>query len=648
MIDVPPAAIPEPSVDALIQPRGLTQGAEDWQRELPPMLASWEVLDDHRLSFVRSALGSDALRFDWSQLSSFIDVEAAFDVQPDSPVRRVRRGWAASFSGTRLDEAAEKLLTHWLLVQDRDLAMDAVRWAVRLGSWEVLSNAWLNGLISEDHWRDPELSELVAALPVEARQVAPLLSVVRGIARGELTGRAGRHAQLKRDLIADCAELHSHWRQAPSLDAAVQAGTLWMLIQRTAPAISPAGAVDSAVRTQSDVAQLLESERDAGRTPSRKSEALFHLISSHTVFSAGDLNRAVSEAEYSAALDGDMGRAVAGGTGALARELVGYSAAIAELPETCWARPGVAIGVVESDLTAGRLAVALGAVRRLDRRLCDQALAAVGRLPYGAVRWTVLLYVRALRSAVWGDPAEALRELDRESAKHALVSVENHERLGAGLLRRARAVLLDRLGARIPSCDEGDAFPRELCWVAQAGSRLWAGEFEQAVSVANEGLFDSRTLLSDRFTLQAIKAAAQFSNSTLPQAERDQVAFAVVDDSLDAGLLFPLAVLPAATRIALVDSYRRQATNLSSEREGLLARLDSIAQGRAAQPGPIHLTRRERLLLPLLASDESVPEIAERLQVSPNTVRKQVVGLRKKFGASSRAELVRLARGARR
>ena len=50
------------------------------------------------------------------------------------------------------------------------------------------------------------------------------------------------------------------------------------------------------------------------------------------------------------------------------------------------------------------------------------------------------------------------------------------------------------------------------------------------------------------------------------------------------------------------------------------------------------------LLLPLLATDESVPDIARRLHVSVNTVRKQVVTLREKFQADSRAELVRRAR----
>lgn len=49
------------------------------------------------------------------------------------------------------------------------------------------------------------------------------------------------------------------------------------------------------------------------------------------------------------------------------------------------------------------------------------------------------------------------------------------------------------------------------------------------------------------------------------------------------------------------------------------------------------------MLLPLLATTASVPEIARRLHVSVHTVRKQVATLREKFQAPTRAELVRKA-----
>jgi len=46
------------------------------------------------------------------------------------------------------------------------------------------------------------------------------------------------------------------------------------------------------------------------------------------------------------------------------------------------------------------------------------------------------------------------------------------------------------------------------------------------------------------------------------------------------------------------------------------------------------------VLLPLLLQPLTIQEVADSLFVSANTVRKQVVTLRQKLGASSRAELV--------
>ena len=77
-----------------------------------------------------------------------------------------------------------------------------------------------------------------------------------------------------------------------------------------------------------------------------------------------------------------------------------------------------------------------------------------------------------------------------------------------------------------------------------------------------------------------------------------------------------------------------------AERVNVLTRSGQEASGR------VQLTRRERVLMPLLASAETVPDIARTLQVSPNTVRKQVVTLRTKFAARTRAELVRKVRDA--
>ena len=70
---------------------------------------------------------------------------------------------------------------------------------------------------------------------------------------------------------------------------------------------------------------------------------------------------------------------------------------------------------------------------------------------------------------------------------------------------------------------------------------------------------------------------------------------------------------------------------------------DCLRDGTSEVLPPLRLTRREEELLPILATAASVPEIASQQYVSANTVRKQVVTLRQKFGATSRDDLIRKA-----
>ena len=68
-----------------------------------------------------------------------------------------------------------------------------------------------------------------------------------------------------------------------------------------------------------------------------------------------------------------------------------------------------------------------------------------------------------------------------------------------------------------------------------------------------------------------------------------------------------------------------------------------LRDGALALAPPLRLTRREEVLLPLLATAATVQEIANQQYVSVNTLRKQVVALRQKFDATSRDELIRRA-----
>ena len=81
---------------------------------------------------------------------------------------------------------------------------------------------------------------------------------------------------------------------------------------------------------------------------------------------------------------------------------------------------------------------------------------------------------------------------------------------------------------------------------------------------------------------------------------------------------------------------------LVGEAQALRARL-SKERGSGA-PGASALTGAELRLLPLLPTHLSIPEIAGKLFLSPNTIKSQAISIYRKLGASSRSQAVSLSR----
>ncbi len=105
----------------------------------------------------------------------------------------------------------------------------------------------------------------------------------------------------------------------------------------------------------------------------------------------------------------------------------------------------------------------------------------------------------------------------------------------------------------------------------------------------------------------------------------------------------PIALLPQTAREALLDLCRSAGLADTAAFQLLLDRLRELNDAGEDGIRPVQLTEREIVLLPLLAGKDSVPQIARTLQVSVNTVRKQVATVREKFHAETRAELIRKA-----
>ena len=116
----------------------------------------------------------------------------------------------------------------------------------------------------------------------------------------------------------------------------------------------------------------------------------------------------------------------------------------------------------------------------------------------------------------------------------------------------------------------------------------------------------------------------------------------VAPDADRAGRTYLALVDPSGARAVLEqaqDIIRRRPDlgTLPVAVERLQARVDQITV--AAAIGTSSLTTAELRLMPLLPTHLSLPQIAERLYVSPHTVKAQVKSIYRKLGVSSRARL---------
>ena len=613
--------------------------------------AAWSSVSAESWDFTRAALGGQVPGLTWADYRGWLLTAAAVEL-PDAEGRlRVRGEWIdSSSSAAAIDGVAGQLLDHWRSHPVPGLAWAAVEWARRLHAWSALSGLWMSHLLAGGVWRTPPVIKLLAELPPEARREAPLLSMARAQARAEaVLDRASGERQVMADLLSDATAFHSKWRQSSHIDAVLLGTALCMLSQRATPGVEPASALELAWEAQQATAMTLERRRSEVTPATARAEAIFRATSAHNALARGDLEQAVIEADRAAMLDPHASLRIADGAGALARELMGGADVGAPREQR---GPELDVGwhrdLTSADSTAAGVALALNAIRRVDRQACEQALASLGQLSPGAPMWTVVLFAEALSAALWGDAAAALTRHDTARAVHALASVEQREPLGEFLLGRARILLLDRLGASSAAVATAAQLRPEWRPLQEARSLLWAGDPEAALRVAESGLYEAAVWSGDRLSLRAVQIGARLLDRSASDSERAASASALMMDCLQRNTLLPIAMLPGELRSEIVAMHlaNRDDAAVDPQHKALLAALQGVVATPGIATSTIALTRREKTLLPLLATADAVPEIAAHLHVSANTVRTQVANLRRKFGAKSRAELVRFARNA--
>jgi len=626
---------------------------QQWPASLGPWVAAlflWPVVDERSFRLVARRF-SDGRGPEWTFLSSLLVHAGLVESAPTPGAYVVRTQWRPAlerqlqaFGGE--DATRAKLVDAWIAEPDVRLVPEIAQWARRLERWDAMEMIWLV-LGERTGDRSTEALEVLRDLPLEARRARPILSWASGAADALLADNPRKEAEaVLQRLLLDSALLHADWSVRGDTDEAVSAGTFRMIGERRLPSTRPAQSLDAAWRTKLDIDAFIDARARAGQGPGRSSQAVFHAFSACLALFRLDLTGAINEARWAGILaDWEPVSAIAAGVEALvlsistddgpARHSDPGSAADGDLGVRGMRGQGRVFEI---------LADANQALRRLDRDDLDRCLGLVD--PEAAALagvWSMRRTLAAWRTILWDEPDDGVGSLSSELGRLPTIGGEHDEPLGRALLGNARVMRLTKLGAFGAAMQAAEALPDDLRLLPMARIHLWAGQFRQAVRLADAGPYQPGLELAERHCLTLVGAAASLLEGAGDESAR-RGAVREVKRLLTIESFLNVALLPKVARDALIELCRPEIDPDDPAFLRLQERLAGLNDAGSGGVGPVRLTEREAILLPLLATDDPVPEIARKLHVSVNTVRKQVVTLREKFSADTRAELVRRAR----
>ncbi len=563
--------------------------------------------------------------------------------------------WARADVAARPDRRTQesRALDIWMLEPTFDDLTFIVRHAVRLRRIDVLEQVF-------ELLRRPDSPGLTAAaahelvcVPESARARSPRLTLLAAEAMAVLSGKEPTLLRMVSYVVRD-ASLHGHrWSVSDSPTQALWGGILLMMAQRQIPAQPAAEAIRAAWATHNRIDRSVAQFGSTGVSLDPNLVAVFHAGSALLALADADLPTVAAEAGFAECLQPwQPVRSLAVAARDVAASLSGQALARPEFPE--FVEGGIARGapwrhaMYSAHHVLSRLARAAQALNVLDRQQFERWFDQVS-LPQavGAGCWSLYLYLKALHDRIWHcNLAGGLAEFEAAVASCSLKSSEGAEPLGRSLIGRARSLLLSGLGATGPALAAVDDLPGSCSGVGRAVALIGAGDLEGAAHHAEAALYASSCSSVDRACLLVVHAAATVLLPGQAATENRQTTVTAMGFCLRCGVLAGLALLPKGARIALLDAYAvaRDEDPSLDDIDLVLTRLADVVDTPHDQAPSIELTPRERVLLPMLASADSVPEIARELHVSANTVRKQVVTLRAKLGARTRSELVRRAR----
>lgn len=623
--------------------------------QLPPPLEGWAVTvavwpelnaSSYRLVARTFAEGRAP---DWAFFTSILTQAAIVEPGSSTDTYLLTPQWRGrlereldAFGGEA--DVRSRLMEQWADKPDSHVMGEIAGWAAEAERWDILEQVWLH-LHQITSRISRQALRVLADIPAEARKERPLLTWASGAAASILSTREHGIDPLWERLLLDSALVHADWAQRADSDEAVTAGTFRMIGQRHLPSGPGHPPLDDAWRTKEEIDAFIDARSRAGAPPGRVAQATFRAFSARLALFKRDPLAAMGEARWSEILsDWGPSSALAQGVGSLAASLASEEGPahfsdppVGDLGDALGARGLRGQGRVFEMLADGH-----EAVRRLDRAGLERCLSLVSEdLASATGVWAVRAALDAWHALLWGDPVAGLEEMSAVTQRFAMPAREQDEPLGRAQLGRVRVVLLAKAGALAAAARLASALPDEVGLISRARVHLWAGQYADAILLTDSGRFQPGLSMTDRYRLTLIRAAAALLAGNLSDAFRND-GIRELTRLLASESYVNMALLPPAARVGLLAECAAELDRESVRR--LADKLNELNDVGDDSLRPVHLTERERVLLPMLAEEISVPEIAQRLQVSVNTVRKQVVTLREKFQVGSRDELVRKAR----
>jgi len=286
--------------------------------------------------------------------------------------------------------------------------------------------------------------------------------------------------------------------------------------------------------------------------------------------------------------------------------------------------------------SSGHAARALVAI---DRLLPDAARSALERVDEGRTAdesWAFLAYVRAQYALIWGDPIGELKELGETLRRHE--SWLGDKAIAGPIVATAEAELLISLGwgNQAHRIVEGPYREHLMMQVPRARVALLTGRPHDALQMGTGNSWTRGAPGRSQREMALLHTIAHLRVGELDAAAtllRRGVRRARSGHSLRV-----FATVPSEELAALTDRVP-EATALIHHR--LVVDAGPVYP---AELSVVTLTERESIVLEEVTRGQTMPQIAESLYVSYNTVKSQMRSLYQKLGAGSRAEAVARAR----